>query len=192
MNKLRFAGIAAGLVLVSGIVLQVSSAAFTGSTDNTGNSWDAGTVTLTDDDAGSALFTATDQKPGDTATQCIEVTYGGSITPSAAVDLFAAVTETNDGTGNGLGDDLDVVVEVGAAGSSCLLFGLGGTEVYNGTLAGFNTSASALSTGWTPVVGGLTPDTMRPFRFTVTLGADTPNDAQGDGADADFTWSATS
>ncbi len=32
----------------------------------------------------------------------------------------------------------------------------------------------------------------RPFQFTVTLGADTANDAQGDGAAADFTWSATS
>lgn len=191
MNKLRFAGIVAGLVLVSGIVLQVSSAAFTGSTENTGNSWDAGTVTLTDDDAGSALFTATNQKPGDTATDCIEVTYGGSITPSAAVDLYAAVTESFDASGNGLGDDLDVVVELGAAGASCTLFGTG-TGIYNGTLAAFNTSASALSTGWTPVVGGLTPDTMRPFRFTVTLGDDTANDAQGDGADADFTWSATS
>lgn len=192
MNKLRIVGVAAGLVLVSGIVLQVSSAAFTGSTDNSDNSWDAGTVTLTDNDAGSALFTATNQKPGDTATECIEVTYGGSITPSAAVDLFAAVTEANDGTGNGLGDDLDVVLQVGAAGSSCAVFGLAGTEIYNGTLAAFNTSATPLSTGWTPVVGGLTPDTMRPFQFTVTLGSDTPNDAQGDGADADFTWSATS
>lgn len=191
MNKLRIVGIAAGLLLVSGIVLQVSSAAFTGSTDNSGNSWDAGTVTLTDNDGGTALFTATNQKPGDTATKCIEVTYAGSITPSAAVALSAAVTESNDGTGNGLGDDLDVVLQIGAAGSSCTLFGTG-TGLYNGTLAAFNTSTTPLSSGWTPVVGGLTPDTTRPFQFTVTLGSDTPNDAQGDGADANFTWSATS
>lgn len=191
MNKLRIVGIAAGLVLVSGIVLQVSSAAFTGSTDNSGNSWDAGTVKLTDNDTGTAMFTATNQKPGDTATKCIEVTYGGTITPSAAVALSAAVTESNDGTGNGLGDDLDVVVQIGAAGSTCTLFGTG-TGLYNGTLAAFNTSATPLSTGWTPVLGGLTPDTMRPFQFTVTLGTDTLNDAQGDGADANFTWSATS
>jgi hypothetical protein len=33
---------------------------------------------------------------------------------------------------------------------------------------------------------------MRPFLFTVTLGTDTDNNAQGDSATATFTWRASS
>lgn len=180
-------GTAAGIALVSAAVLQVSSAAFTGSTDNADNSFSAGTVTLTDDDSGTAMFTAPGLAPGDSTTGCIEVSYTGSIAPGAPVSLHAAVSETVVG-GNGLGDDLDVVVEQGAAGSSCAAPS-GLATIYSGTLAGFNGAASPLSSGWTPV---LATDVMRPYTFTVTLGADTPNDAQGEGADATFTWSATS
>lgn len=180
------AAIVAALALTSVMVLRTTSAAFTDTTDNASNSWDAGTVTLTDDDSGSALFTATDMVPGDSDTGCIEVTYGGSLTLSAAADLYASVSETTVG-GDGLGNDLDVVVERGAATDTCDLL-LTPTTIYSGTLAGFNTSGSPLDTGWTPGSG----DTVRPFTFTVTLGNDTPNSAQGEGADATFTWSVTS
>ncbi len=174
------------LALTSVMVLRTTSAAFTDTTDNASNSWDAGSVTLTDNDSGSALFSATGLVPGDSSTGCIEVTYGGSLTLSTAADLYAAVTETTVG-GNGLGDDLDVVVERGAATDTCALM-VTPTTVYSGTLAAFNTLGSPLATGWTPGSG----DTMRPFKFTVTLGNDTANDAQGEGADATFTWSVTS
>ena len=186
-SKLNLIAGLLALALVSAMVLRTSSAAFTGSTENAGNSWDAGTVSLTDDDAGSALFTATNWKPTDTSTQCIEVTYTGSIVPSAAVQLAATVTETVVG-GNGLGDDLDVDVSLGASGTTCALWtGVGASSIYTGTLA----AMTGASTTWTPTAsGGL--DTMRAFNITVTLGADTPNTAQGEGADATFTWSATS
>lgn len=188
-GKLQAVGVLAGLALVSGVVLQVSSAAFTSTTENAGNSWDAGTVTLTDNDSDTALFSVTGLAPEDTGNNCIEVTYSGSIAPGAAVSLHAAVTETIGGSsGDGLGDDLDIVVKMGTAGTSCALIGTP-TSIYTGTLAAFNTSASALSTGWTPTLG---VDTMRPFQITYTLGSDTANDAQEDGADATFTWSATS
>lgn len=174
----------AAIALASAMVLRTSSAAFTDTADNASNSWEAGTVTLSDDDGGSALFSASGLVPSDTSTNCIEVTYGGSVTLSSAVDLYASVTETTVG-GDGLGNDLDVVVEMGDAATSCSLIGVP-TEIYNGTLAAFDTSASPLDT-WTP--SGT--DTMRPFQFTVTLGDDTPDSAQGEGADATFTWSAT-
>ena len=191
MNKIRIAGAAAGVVLVSGVVLQVSSAAFTDTTENAGNSWDAGTVVI-EDDAASALFVATNQVPGDTQTNCLDVTYSGSVTPSAPIDLHAVVTETVVGD-NGLGDDLDVTLEIGQLGTSCEAFvaSLGG-PLYTGTLAGFATSGAPLSTTWTPDAETTQLDMSRPFRFTVELGDDTPNTAQGEGAGATFTWSATS
>jgi hypothetical protein len=191
MNKIRIAGAAAGVVLVSGIVLQVSSAAFTDTTENAGNSWDAGTVVI-DDDAASALFVATNQVPGDTATNCLDVTYSGSVTPSEPIELHATVTESTV-SGNGLGDDLDVTLEIGQLGTTCETFvaSLGG-PLYSGTLAAFATSSAPLNTTWTPDAETTELDMSRPFRFTVTLGNDTPNSAQGEGADATFTWSATS
>src|SRR3546814_16306626 len=77
MNKIRIAGAAAGVVLVSGMVLQVSSAAFTDTTDNAANSWDAGTVAI-ENDAGSAMFASTAPAPGDTEAQCLMVSYSRS------------------------------------------------------------------------------------------------------------------
>lgn len=180
------AAVVAALALTSVMVLRTTSAAFTDTTDNASNSWDAGSVTLTDDDSGSALFSATDLVPGDSSTGCIEVTYGGSLTLSSAATLYASVSETTVG-GDGLGNDLDVVVERGAATDTCALM-VTPTQIYSGTLAAFNSSGSPLGTGWTPGTG----DTVRPFKFTVTLGNDTPNSAQGEGADATFTWSVTS
>jgi len=187
MGKLRIVGVVAGLVLVSGVVLQVSSAAFTGSAQNTGNSWDAGTVSFDDTNPAGALFTASNIKPGYTATQCIEVTYDGSITPASGIRFGATVTESNDGDGNGLGDDLDVVVKMAAAGVDCNpLASLVGSTIATTTIAGL---ASGTTTSWIPTGG--TPST-RAFEITVTLGSDTADDAQGDGVDATFTWSATS
>lgn len=196
MNKIRIAGAAAGVVLVSGIVLQVSSAAFTGTTENASNSWEAGTVTLTDNDSDTALFTSTAQVPGDTATNCIEVTYTGNA-PLTKVDLYAAVTPAGAAAADTLADDLDVTVEIGPAGSSCNVNDDGfvngisepsGTAIVNAeALSTFGTEAAPETTGWVPTTSG-----MRPFLFTVTLGADTPNDAQGDTASATFTWRASS
>lgn len=207
MNKIRIAGAAAGVVLVSGIVLQVSSAAFTGTTENAGNSWEAGTVYLSDDDDGLALFSSTSENivPGYSEARCIEVTYDGTVDPGTAITLAATLTENaGDQVGDdGLADDLDVLVEMGPEGSGCLndqivdgannVLGLlsldGTTEVHDGdlvTLAG----AGALPT-WTPAGG---QDLVRPFLFSVEMpdDASTPDDAQGDTAVATFTWTATS
>ena len=193
MNKIRIAGAVAGTALVSGMVLQVSSAAFSDTTENPGNSWAAGTVALSDSRTGSAMFAATNMVPGDSESQCIDVTYDGSVTPSEAIALHAEVTESTDAVGNGLGDDLDVTVEMGPADTDCTTSAAGaGTSIYTGTLAGFHAAADPLATGWTPDAADGAADISRPFWFTITLGDDTPNDAQGDGATAAFTWSATS
>lgn len=192
MNKIRIAGAVAGTALVSGMVLQVSSAAFTDTTENPVNSWEAGTVALSDSRAGSAMFAGVNLVPGDGDSQCIDVSYDGSVTPSEAVALHAVVTESADAVGNGLGDDLDVTVEVGPAGADCASAPGAGTTIYTGTLAGFHAAGAPLATGWIPDAEDAAADMSRPFWFTITLGDDTPNEAQGDGATAAFTWSATS
>lgn len=204
MKKIRIAGAAAGAVLVSGIVLQVSSAAFTGETTNSNNSWAAGTVALTNDLGATAMYASqANIVPGYSETRCIEVTYTGSVVPAQAVALGATVTSTGvPVSDDGLADDLQVAVQIGPAASRCNDTDTGFVDVATGLLPQTGTSvyataglnafpavATPSSTGWTPGAAG----DMRPFLFTVTLpDATTPNDAQGDSADALFTWSATS
>lgn len=189
MDKVRIAGAVTGIAIVSALVLHTSSAAFTGETSNDGNSWAAGTVTLTDDDDGHAMYESQHGiVPGYSETRCIEVTYGGSVTPSTPVTLSAVTTSTaGGGTGDGLADDLTVLVEIAAAGAGCdSLTGL--VSVHSGPLDGFPSAGTPADTGWTPALG---TDVTRAFQFTVALPPSTGNDAQGDAATADFTWAVT-
>ena len=66
-------------VLASGgLVWQSSYSAFSATTSNPTNNWSAGTVALSDDDSNTAMFTASNLKPGATGTKCIAVTSTGS------------------------------------------------------------------------------------------------------------------
>lgn len=61
------------------LVWQSSYAAFSGTTRNSGNNWATGSVALTDDDSGAALFQAAGMVPGDTQTRCITVTANATV-----------------------------------------------------------------------------------------------------------------
>ncbi len=169
------------LLLVAMMVTRTSQAAFTATTDNSSNSFVAGTVVLTDDDAGVALFAVPTMSPGDTATDCIEVTYAGTITDPQGVVLYGGgYTDVPgaDGASAGLSGYLEVTVEEGAAGSTCATWTTGTTVVNGATLAAFNTASSDYATGvgvWTPTS---TPET-RAYRFTVKLADATPDAEQG-------------
>ena len=52
---------------------------FSATTQNAGNEISTGSVALSDNDNGSAMFNVTNAKPGDSWTRCIKVTYGGSL-----------------------------------------------------------------------------------------------------------------
>jgi hypothetical protein len=78
-------------VLGSGIcVWQSTSAVFSSTTANAGNSWTAGSVTLTDDDSGSALFSASGLVPGSSGSNCITVSYSGNV--ATTVRLYASAS----------------------------------------------------------------------------------------------------
>src|SRR4051794_38341278 len=96
----------AGMLGSGALVWQASQAAFSGSTNNTTNNFAVNTVTLTDDDTGSAMFNATGLTTGNTGTKCIKVTYTGDV--AAPVRLYAANL-----TGN-LGAYLALTVEMGS------------------------------------------------------------------------------
>ena len=185
-------GVVAALAVVGVATLSTTRAAFSSSTGHSGSTFTAGTVSLTDDDAGSVLFTMPAMKPGDTQTKCVNVTYAGL---PANVRLYGAVA--NDPAGNGsLAPYLTTLVEegtgaTGGTGLSCAGFvtstTLHGVAAGSQTLADFG-SKTDFATGIPTFGGGPTGNAGRSYRITVTLRDD--NLAQGKDADVTFTWEA--
>lgn len=169
----------ASLGFLGVLVVASSRAAFVDTTDNTSNQFSAGTVALTDDDAGSVLFNVNDLAPAQSRANCITVSYTGSL--AADVRMYG-------GASGSLAPYLDVVIDVGTGGSynSCAGFTSGST-LYTGTLADFAATRTNFLdglTGW----NGATNPSSRTYRIAVTLQDD--NAAQGLSATADITWEA--
>ena len=176
--------IATGALISGLLVWHTSYAAFTASTSNTGNSFASGSVAISDNDAGTALFTATGLKPGSTDQNCVTVTYNGTL--PATVKLSAAYT-SGDATTNTLAQYLTFKIEDVALAGTCAA--AAGTEIAaaSTTLASKVTvlAAPGISVGWNSAING---DQKR-YRFTYTLQDD--NNAQSKTAGVGFTWTAT-
>ena len=82
----------AALLVVGLLTIEGSRAAFSASTANGSNTFSAGSVSITDDDAGSVMFNLSNMVPGTTATKCINVTYTGSA--PANVRMYGTVGGT--------------------------------------------------------------------------------------------------
>jgi hypothetical protein len=180
--------ILAGVAASTSLIWQASYSAFSATTANPTSNWTAGTVALSDDDANTAMFTATALKPGSTGTKCIAVTSTGSL--ASTVKLYGTGAATTNALSSSL--NVSIVQGTGATSASCTGFTpLGtGSSVYSGTLAGFGTAATSFATGlgtWAPT--GTASET-RVFQFTYTLDAAAPNTAQGGTASIGFTWEA--
>jgi hypothetical protein len=158
----------------------VTRAAFVDTTENRGNTFQSGDVVLSDDDEGSALFNVTGLAPGASVTQCIAVTYTGSLT--ADVRLYGTVG------GDGLARFLDTDVEVGTGGNAASCAGFTPTtSLYTGTLDGFGASHTGYLNGLRGFDGATDP-TTRTYRVTVTLQDDEA--AQRLTGSLDLTWEA--
>lgn len=172
----RIAAVAVAMLVLTVLVVTRSQAAFSDTTSNAVNTWTTGSVTLTDDDGGAAMFTAS-VVPNAPVVECIAVTYDGSLLP-ADVRLYAL-------SSGALAPMLDVTVEVGAGGGfgTCAGF-VPSSVVHNGTLDTFGT---AWASGAPSFTAAATPTTQI-FRFTVTV-QDVPA-AQGLQATSEFIWEA--
>jgi len=179
----RIAAPVAAFLLVGLLVMGTSRAAFTDTTENAGNSFASGDVILTDDDLGSAMFAVTNMAPGDVATECIVVTYEGSLTP-ADIELYVAAGGL---AGTGLDDYLDMTVELGTGGSFGDCTGFAGATVYTGDLDAFATAYTDFASGTGSWTAAATNDD-RTYRFSFTLQDD--NAAQALNATVTFTWEA--
>ena len=172
--------VAVGLVS-AGVGGTATYAAFFSTTASTGDSFAAGTVYLTDNDSGAKMFTFTGKKPGDTASSCIAVTYGGTLT--AAVHLYATVSGALPPFLN-----LTVTRGSGAAGfGNCTGFtstGTGDGTLYSGTLGAF---PSSYATGVVDPQSWGT-NAVHVYKFDVSFPYDPT--AQALAGSADFIWEA--
>jgi hypothetical protein len=184
-----------GVGLSAALIWQTSYSAYSATTSNATDSWSTGNLALTDDDGGSgsasgtAMFTATNLRPGSTGTHCITVSSTGSL--PALVKLYG----TGPVTVNGLSSYVDLTVTQGAGGSfgSCsgytVLPGAAG-NVYSGTVAAF--PAGGYATGlsdWSTAGTTGTPET-RSYQFTYTINANAPTSTMNGQASIGLTWEA--
>ena len=153
-----------------GIVAMLSGvgvfSAFSSTTQNDGNSFSTGTVTISDNDAGAAMYNVSNKKPNDTVTSCIQLTYTGSL--AADVHLY---TTSSIGA---LGQYLNLTIDKGTGMGpfpSCTGFTSQAT-VYSGTLQSFANTKSNFATGVAAFPGAQTQwnqnDTLV-YRFTLSV-----------------------
>ena len=183
---LKWAAVPAALLASGAIVSQASYSAYSSTTSNPTSNWASGTVNLKDDSS-SALFSASNLKPGSTGTKCIAVTSTGSL-PSA-VKLYG----TNYATTNGLGAAITLKVEQGTGGSfgSCTGFTAQTTNgtLFNDTLTAFS-AKSGFASGlgdWTPTGSG---SETKVYKFTYSLSSSAADSTQGGTASIGLTWEA--
>ena len=185
----RAAAVPVALLASAVVVWQGSYAAFSATTDNTGNSWTTGDVALTDDDGGSAAFTVTLVKPGDTGQKCIVVTDNSTVFGPVKMYAGGVLANALSGTPASATNQLNLSVQqfnpVSFTNNTANCAALtGGTSLHNGSLAALPTSYSTGVGSWTATATGQT----RVYRFTWSLPATAGNTVKGQNATATFTW----
>lgn len=159
---------------------------FSSTTSNTGNTFATGSVVLSDNDAGSSMYSVTNAGPGSSTVKCIKVTYTGSM--PADVKLY---TPSTLGAG---ANYIDLTIEKGTGNPTfpgCTGFTSEST-IYTGTLGGFASAKNSYANGVSSYPGSQTEwdqNNAVVYRFTLTV-QDT-NSAQSQTiASHDFTWEA--
>lgn len=195
-----------GLLMSLAVTWSTTHAAFSASTDNVGNSWQTGSVVLTDSDSGSALFTSAGDgalTPGSTRARCIRIDYTGDL--AADIRMYAG---TPSGGATGLDPYLVMSVERGTDVSStttvaadCTGFTPTTTPtfLYNAAQADAATADPARTlahlkaahpdyAGGVVVSAATAPDTHLTLRISYAVKDD--NGAQDTRSSATFTWEA--
>jgi hypothetical protein len=166
-----------------------STAAFTAQTRSVGNSWDTGTVTLTDDDQGVAGFSVSRALPGSTGTRCITVTSKSSV--PGVVKVYVARLGAD-----GLENNIKISAEIGTGGSfsDCTGFVPDAPANPARSLKELSVAASGYSTGLLPWStsgnsNGETKNYRITWAFDTTGLSQTDIDAlQGKSTSADVIW----
>ncbi len=181
------------LLLVGGIGAVAglgTYSAFSATTVNPGDSFAAGTVVISDNDANAAMYTITDAKPNDVVTRCIRVTYTGSL-PSL-VRLYTTTPI------NAFGQYVTLSIDKGTmpgatAFPNCTGFTPDAApNVFSGTLSSFAAAKTNFANGVAANPGvatqWVTNDSLV-YRFTLTM-QDNQLAVGGSSGIHSFTWEA--
>lgn len=185
----------ATVVIVGLLIAAVGAAvysAYTSVTSNQGNSFTAGSISLSDNDAGSALFTVQGFTPGDSFVKCIEVDYSSTGGVQSNVKLYGSTG------GSGLDRYLDLRIRRGTmpmTGSSgdCTGFTADATD-YDGNGSGVIYDSTLEAFGDDYASGTLDPAAAwndgDKVVYEITLTVQNDNAAQGLGATQSFAFEA--
>jgi hypothetical protein len=155
----------ATVVIVGLLIAAVGAAVFSAYTSvasNQGNSFRAGTISLTDNDSGNALFTVQGFTPGDSFVKCIQVDYHSTGGVQSSLRLYGATG------GSGLDHYLDLRIRRGTMPST-------GTP---GDCTGFTPDATDYAGNGQGVIF---QDTLENFGQDYAGGTNDPVAAWGDG-----------
>jgi hypothetical protein len=165
--------------------------AFSATTSNAGNTITAGTVAIADNDAGAAMYSIANAKPGESVSKCIKVTYTGSL--DADVRIYTTSTI------GALGQYVDLTITPGTQTTpsfpSCTGFTAdAGGALYTGTLQNFGSTKNSYANGVVDYPGTGTKWTTNEavvYQVTATLQSSAPESAQGATTGSHtFTWEA--
>jgi len=187
----RIVALSAGplAIVVAGLLVwQGSNAAFTARTQNVGNNWATGSVTLSDDDSGAAMIVVTNAIPGQSGSRCLTVTSTSTV--PGVVKAYMSRISTQ-----GLEDYIKITSDSGTGGGfgSCTGFVADSDPVPSISLADaalVNYDYATGGSAWT-ITG--TPGESRTFKiswsFDTTGLTQTQIDAlQGKSVSADAVW----
>ena len=166
---------------------------FSSTTQNSGNELTSGTVEFSDNDSGSALYSATGVRPGESLTRCIKTTYSGSL--PALVRLYSASTP------GPLAQYIDLAITQGTQASSTFPSCTGFTPdatgtIFSGTLQSFEQTRSSYANGVVTAPAGKaswSKGEALVYRVVATLQATAPDSSQGWSSGVhSFVWEARS
>lgn len=185
----------ATVVVLGLLVATVGAAVFSAYTSvasNEGNTFTAGTITLTDNDSGSALFNVNGFTPGDSFIRCIQVDYQSTGGVTSNLKLYGTTG------GTGLAQYLDLRIRRGTTPSTgapgdCTGFapdtvdyeGFGAGVFVDSTLDSFPTTFAG---GIADPIGTWSSGDKAVYEITLTVQND--NAAQGLDATQDFAFEA--
>lgn len=183
---------------IGSIAFSGTYSAFTATTSNSGNSFEAGTVSIVDDSgAATAMFPSlTAQLPGAAVSKCIRVKYTGSLAASVKLSVSSGITS---------GDKYTTQVERAVGGTgltdhvnrNCTGFGAGGTTTTGFATADIGTFPTTYGAGMDGKAAGAAwaQNDWVDYRFTITTKDDPTENAHtttnSTGSFA-FTWKAQS
>ncbi len=165
--------------------------AFSATTTNSGNNISSGSVKIDQHTGATTLYNVTNQKPGDSTTKCLRVTYSGSLTASA-VKLYVSAGVTG-GSNYNLEIDRGTGLSTLDATMSCAGFSQS-SVAYNGALTALGSSYGTGLDGKAAAATWATSDTVD-YRFIITQNDDTTANAHTSTVTSgshSFTWEARS